>query len=345
MRKVYVGIDVGSKRCAASAIDARGGILDSSVFKTSGSNLVEFVQRQKGEVRVLMEEGELAGWVYRTLLPHAKSVEASDPRRNAWIAKASRKDDRTDALKLAELLRLGSYSPVYHPEDDYMAAFKSAVKHYERIAREVSRMMVRIKARLRSQGVITSGMKVYGARGRLHAIRTVDNQAVREILEQEYRILDNLTREKSKARSLVIRLSRGFPVIERLKKIPGVGPVLSARFVAYVQDPHRFNKRSLARFSQLGIVKRSSDGVSLGREHLEKSGNGALKDLSRKAFQGALKTKKPNGIKTFYARSLSRTKNADHARLNTQRKVLGTMNAMWRDGTEYSDEVFLRKGA
>jgi transposase len=184
MRKVYVGIDVGSKRCAASAIDARGGILDSSVFKTSGSNLVEFVQRQKGEVRVLMEEGELAGWVYRTLLPHAKSVEASDPRRNAWIAKASRKDDRTDALKLAELLRLGSYSPVYHPEDDYMAAFKSAVKHYERIAREVSRMMVRIKARLRSQGVITSGMKVYGARGRLHAIRTVDNQAVREILEQ-----------------------------------------------------------------------------------------------------------------------------------------------------------------
>jgi transposase len=164
-------------------------------------------------------------------------------------------------------------------------------------------------------------------------------------LTQEYRILDNLTREKSKARSLVIRLSRGFPVIERLKKIPGVGPVLSARFVAYVQDPHRFNKRSLARFSQLGIVKRSSDGVSLGREHLEKSGNGALKDLSRKAFQGALKTKKPNGIKTFYARSLSRTKNADHARLNTQRKVLGTMNAMWRDGTEYSDEVFLRKGA
>ena len=286
MRKVYVGIDVGSKRCAAAAIDARGRIVDSSEFKTSGSNLVDFIQSQKGEVRVLMEEGELAGWVYRTLLPNAKSVEASDPRRNAWIAKASRKDDRTDALKLAELLRLGSYSPVYHPEDEDMAAFKSAVKHYDRIAREVSRVMVRIKARLRSQGVITSGMKVYG-----------------------------------------------------------VGPILSARFVAYVQDPHRFNKRALARFSQLGIVKRSSDGVSLGREHLEKSGNGALKDLSRKTFQGALRTKKPNGVKTFYARSLSRTKNADHARLNAQRTILATMNAMWRDSTEYSDEVFLGKGA
>lgn len=115
MRRVYIGIDLGSKTCAAAAIDAREGLLAAEQFKTTERNLIAFVKAQKGKAGVLIEECELAGWVMRTFLPHPESVEVSDPKHNAWISKGSWKSDPVDALKLAKLLRLGSYSPHLPP--------------------------------------------------------------------------------------------------------------------------------------------------------------------------------------------------------------------------------------
>ena len=86
-------------------------------------------------------------------------------------------------------------------------------------------------------------------------------------------------------------------------------------------------------------MKRSSDGSPLGREHLSKEGNAVLKDVSRTAFERARATRRSSGIKEFYASSLERTGSETKARLNTQRKILAVMLAIWRDGTEYSDEL------
>ena len=157
MKKVYVGIDVGSKQCSAASINSNGKLLDAETFRTTEGNLISFVARQKGEVKVLIEEGELAGWVMRTLTPHARSVEVSDPKRNAWIAKATNKNDRIDALKLAELLRLGSYSVVYHPEEDEMAAFKIVVKQYDEASKRLARVKCQIKGSLESTGYHHTG--------------------------------------------------------------------------------------------------------------------------------------------------------------------------------------------
>src|SRR5450759_3948277 len=105
MRKLYVGIHLGRNPCDGAVRDSKGKLLETCGFPTSGKNLIDFVGKQKGEVMVLVEECELAGWVMRTLLPHAKSVEVSDPKHNAWIARGKRKSDPIDAAKLSELLR------------------------------------------------------------------------------------------------------------------------------------------------------------------------------------------------------------------------------------------------
>jgi hypothetical protein len=56
-------------------------------------------------------------------------------------------------------------------------------------------------------------------------------------------------------------------------------------------------------------------------------------------------TKRTNGIKDFYLRSLTSTGKETSARLNTQRKILAIMLAVWRDGTDYSDELVTGKRA
>jgi transposase len=345
MRKVYVGIDVGSKQCSAASINSRGKLIEAETFRTSEMNLISFLKRQKGEVGVLIEEGELAGWVMRTLLPYASSVEVSDPKRNAWIAKGTNKSDRVDALKLAELLRLGSYSIVYHPEEVEMATFRVVVKQFDESSKRLAKVKCQVKARLRCQGIMTSGTVVYGKMGREKALQKVEDPHVRRAIERDYELMDYLARDKADAMRQVSMMSKRFPVIKRLMRIPGVGIILASRFVAIVGNPHRFNKRTLASFSRLGIVKRSSDGSRLGPEHIDKSGNPKMKDISRKAFERAIGTKRMNGIKDFYLGSLKRTGNETSARLNTQRKILAIMLAVWRDGTEYSDELVTGKRA
>lgn len=328
-----------------AAREESGELLERRTFKTSRKGIIAGVARYGFETAVMMEEGEMAGWAYRTLLPYVEQVIVCDPRRNAWIAKGKNKNDEVDAEKLSELLRIKSFTPVYHTMDEEIAAFKAAVKHYEEATERAARQMVQIKARFRTNGVFPEGKMVYGTPGRCEYLFKVDNSSIRLILAQEYDLLDYLTGKKAEAMALVVKMSHEFPVIERFKKIPGVGPVLAARFVAYVQDPNRFNRSGLWKFSCLGVVTRISDGVSLGRQYLDKSGVSQMKDLSRKAFDGAMRTRDRNGIQIYFKRSHRKCGNLDHARLSTQRKILSMMNAMWRDDTGYSDEMFLGLGA
>lgn len=338
MKKVYIGIDLGSKTCAAAAFSQRGTLLDSEQFKTSERNLIGFVTRQEGRAKVLVEECDLADWVLRVLEPYAESVEACDAKRNRWIAMDTVKSDPGDAKKLGELLRVGSYSPVYHSPDHSIVTLRQAVKQYDHLKKRIVGQKSRIKAHLRQQGILTEGSRVYGSRGREDAMGLVSDEAIVEILRSDYRILDALTCERNQMLKLLSSLSARFAVIPAYLKMPGVGVITACRFAAYVQTPHRFsNVGGLCKYSALGVAGRSSGGKQLSRRRLDKAGNAALKDVSRTIFEAAMRRHDNNLFKRSFQESLARTGNADHARLSTQRKILAVMRAMWRDGTEYCD--------
>jgi transposase len=334
-------MDIGSKECAVVVVDSRGRQVDACVFRTSERNLLDFAMKHHGAI-VLIEECEIASWVRSVLKPYVSSVIVCDPKRNAWVAKGGNKNDKLDAAKLAELNRMGSYAEVWHSDDQDLIGLKALVKHYDETSRRLAALKCQIKARYRTQGIFTRGDAVFGC-GRNKALSLVCNTLARMAIEQDLCLHDHLVEAKVEARKLVVAASARFEVIGRLVKIPGVGPILAARFVACVADPHRFNRGALNSYSCLAVVKRSSDGSPIGREHLGKAGNSLLKDVSRTAFERALACRKPNGIKEFYENSLERTGNRNKARLNTQRKILAIMKAMWRDSTEYSDELVMKK--
>jgi Transposase len=66
-------------------------------------------------LQVTLEEGTCAAWLHDLLKPHVTGVLVCDPRKNALL-KSGNKNDRIDARKLADLLRTGLLSPVYHGE-------------------------------------------------------------------------------------------------------------------------------------------------------------------------------------------------------------------------------------
>jgi hypothetical protein len=87
------------------------------------------------------------------------------------------------------------------------------------------------------------------------------------------------------------------------------------------------------------VSHRSSNGKPLRRPRLDRFGCGRLKDVSRKAFDVAIRSRHDNGFKRAYLRALETTNDKTHARLTVQRKIVSTLRAMWLTKSRYCDEV------
>ena len=199
-------------------------------------------------------------------------------------------------------------------------------------------MKLKILARLRAEGVIARAPGAFSENGRELITGAIEDSFRREAIQQLYRLHDHEAQAQQEAFDLMKRQARHFPVIERLQEVPGIGLRLACRFVAYIQNPHRFaTKRKLWRYCRLGITRPESNGKLLHYQKLDHNGVGRLKDLSRKAFHGAMACSKSNVFQRFYNASVERTGNAVHARLSTQRKILTVLWTLWKKGTRYDD--------
>ena len=340
MKELYMGIDLGVKVCAWHVLDKKGNTVDKGEFETSERLLIDSACGHPGNVNVLFEECELSGWAYRALLPFVKEVKACDPRHNAWIAKAGNKSDAVDAYKLAEHLRINRYVEVYNPDDEGMAAFKKAVQQEVRLSKSVAKGKLQLKAQLRREGVQYSGGEPYSVKGIKKLAEKIQNETVRELILQNFRMMKHLEEEKKIAIMRLSSFQSRLPILRDFLEVPGVGIQTSCRFVAFVQTPYRFSSiRKLWKYCRLAVIKRSSDGKPIGRERLDRNANGILKDMTRKVFNAALRCRKDNLFSRTYKRSLARTKNDVHARLSTQRKIVSVLYAMWRDGAKYNDLI------
>jgi transposase len=339
MDQVYVGLDLGSSLFQQVAVNPAGAVTLDRSFSTSEANLRKAFADLKGEIQVHLEAGELAPWAASVISPLVKRIVCSHPATNAWIAKDADKCDRIDAFKLAELLRLHRFKEVHYPQQQSRRDFKTLVQHYDELTAQQARLKTKLKARLRMQGVIVTGERLFSAAGRKPVLAKVKSRDVRLAIGQLYEVLDQSIIAQVQARLLMLRAAQAFPEIKLLRTVPGVGPIGACRFSAYIHTPQRFSsKRKLWKYCRLSVSQRSSNGKPLRRPRLDRSGCGRLKDVSRKAFEVAMRVRKENGFKHAYLQALESTHDAVHARLTVQRKIVSTLRAIWLSHLPYREQ-------
>ncbi len=301
MSEVYVGLDLGSSSFHEVAINGAGLLIVNRSFSTSEMNLRRAFSDLHGELHVHLEASELAPWVSAVITPLVHRVVCSHPAANAWIAKDADKCDRIDAFKLAELLRLNRFKEVY-PQEKARREFK--VQHYDELTAQQARLKTKLKARLRMQGVIVTGERLFSSAGRKPVLAQVSSRDVRTAITQLYAVLDQSVAAQGQAKLLMLRAAQAFSEIKLFRTVPGVGPIGACRFSAYVHTPQRFSsKRKLWKYCRLSVSQRSSNGKPLRRPRLDRSGYGRLKDVSRKAFEVAVHARQDNGFKRAYQQS------------------------------------------
>lgn len=337
-QSIFIGLDLGSTRCQQTAVNADGSLSFSRSIPTSEQHLRSAFAKLSGDVRVHLESGELAAWAHSIIKPLVSQIVVSHPRTLAWIAKDANKTDAIDARKLAELLRLNQVHPVYYEQSEMRRTFKQLVTHYEQLSRDQARLKSKIKARLRCVGIIRTDSALFSNSGQSALLARFADEYGRAVFARLFAVLDQLLASLGEAKKQMIEFSRRFPEVALLQTAPGVGIITACRFVAYLQTPRRFsNKQKLWRYCRLGITRRESNGKRLAHPRLDVAGVGSLKDCSRKVFEAARRTKSNNSFKHFYEQSLENTKNAVHARLSTQRKILATLRAMWLTMQPFQD--------
>src|SRR6202167_3182034 len=186
----YIGLDVHQATISAAVLDSDGRLMMESILETKAATILQFVHGLRGSLHITFEEGTCAAWLHALLQPYVTRVVVCDPRKNALL-KSGNKNDRIDARKLADLLRSGLLSPVYHGENG-LRVLKELARSYLTLTRDTTRVMNRLKALYRSWAIPCAGQRVYAPRYRNQWLAKITEAGVRRRAEIYYQQLDAL---------------------------------------------------------------------------------------------------------------------------------------------------------
>lgn len=152
MATYYIGADVHVNNTEL-AVEYRHKIVQRYSVPTSIPAISALLGSLQGKKILAMEEGPMAGWLYRNLNGKVDQFVVSEPRRNKLISSEGDIDDKIDSGKLAVLLRGHFLKAVHHTNDDHRAHLKHWINLYHDRIRDAVRDINKIRACCRMHGV------------------------------------------------------------------------------------------------------------------------------------------------------------------------------------------------
>jgi transposase len=102
----YIGLDIHKKTIAYCIKGIDGVTVNQGTVAAERKALTRWLSELPGPWYGAMEATIFTGWVYDFLKPHALEVKVAHPEMLKAITAAKKKNDRADAEKIADLLRV-----------------------------------------------------------------------------------------------------------------------------------------------------------------------------------------------------------------------------------------------
>ena len=339
----YVGADVDCKMTEL-AVERNGKIRARDRVPTDIKSLGNFLKSITGRKAMVIEEGPMAGWLYRNLKSKVDDFVVCDPRRNKLISCDGDKDDAIDAGDLAALLRGGYLRKVYHTVDENRLALKEVVALYHDRVRESVRQINKLRGCCRSHGIRIPG----GALKNPFVRKQWLKQLTPAVLARQISILwigfDAVAKQVEMARKEIARRSKSYPIIGFWKDLPGVGPIRAVTLFAYLDTPWMFGSpKRLWRYCGVGLKRCASGSDKYGRPkpgnlRLFRGINRRLKDAIMGAALSAV-GQSNNPFAEHYERMVRNGVTPSNARHTIARKMLSVMWGMWKTNCRYDESL------
>lgn len=342
----YVGMDVHRDTISVAVLEEGGGLLMQSVVATQAEAILDFIRGIRGVVQVTFEEGTHSAWLYDVLVRRVARLVVCDPRKNGLL-KSGSKSDAIDARKLAELLRAGMLTAVYHGETSGLAVQHMA-RSYSQLTEDTTRVMARLKAVFRGQAVSCVGKKLYGQRYRQEYLAQL-NGGLRRRAEYLYEELDALQPLRHAVRREMLVECRKHAAVQWLQSVPFLGPIRAALLIGRVQTPHRFrSKRQFWSYCGLGLETRDSGEYRVVNGQVERrrrpalirglnwNHNHEMKHLFKSTATAA--SVRPGVWRQFYLELLAKGMRPEMARLTLARKIAAITLKIWKKGELFNGD-------
>lgn len=337
-RTHFIGVDVHCQFCEIAVLTTAGQVVRRDRCATTVPALREVVVAVPRPRQLVIEEGPLAGWLWRELHTEVERMVVSEPRRNRLIAKDGDKDDDLDAEKLAQLLRGGYVKEVHQVDSLERAVFKQQVALYHHRVRQRVREGLRLTSLFRQHGVMIRE-KAYVAVEDRPALRErlPANPVLHELVRALWVSYDGLVEQEETWRKGLVRAAQTIEVVRRFTELPGVSWVRAATLYAYLDTPWRYRSKS-ALWKYLGIgLERQRSGN--GPEHLgvPRRAHRLLKNTILGAALSAVVAGN-NPFADVHGRWIKQGLAAKLARRNVARALAATLWGLWKNGSAYRPE-------
>ena len=344
----FAGLDAHAVTCTLAVMSASGKRLTSQVLETNGRVLVDAIRGIAGRVHLCIEEGTQSAWLHEILSPQVAELVVAVPEKNEGA-----KDDLRDAWARADDLRTGRIKTRVYKAPKHLAALRSAAIAYRLATQDVVRSKNRLKAVLRSRGILAD-TNVYDPAARKKWLKQLP-AGPQKLAEWLGRELDEIAPLRDHAEDWLRKESKSHAIIRTLATGPGMGPIRTAQLVAIVGTPHRFRtSRQFWSYCGLAIVCRSSSDWARNKQGAWARANvHQTRGLTRKRqpvlkaiFKGAATTviaQLPDDpLRAHYQRMLDSGIKPNLAKLTVARRIAAIVLSMWKHEEVYDPKRHLK---
>lgn len=345
MTTYYIGADVHSKTTEI-AVEKSKKIMARYSVPTSVTSIAQVLDTLAGKKYFAIEEGPMAGWLYRNLKDKVDQFIVCDPRRNKLITSDGDKDDPIDAAKIACLLRGGYLRSIYHSDNQARLELKHWVSLYHDRVRDAVRHLNKIRARGRMHGLTIPRAALRDPAKRQRWLDQIKLPSLARQLNMLWIGYDATAYQARLAKRQLSLLGGKYNIIKSWQQLPGLGPIRAATLFAYLDTPWRFKKKSqLWKYCGVGLQRTASGTDQKGRPkparlQMARAVNRTLKYAILGAALSAIK-QTDNTFKIDYERMVQNGIIPSNARHTIARKLLTVMWGMWKTNTQF-DECLCR---
>ncbi len=346
IQKKFVGLDVHRDTIAIVVIDEQGNSLIQSVVATEAEIIRDFLLGLRGEVNVTFEVGTQSNWLYHQTKSIVHKVVVCNPRHNKFLM-VGNKADLIDAEKLAQLLRLDSLTEVWQ-HSPAQFHLKELARTHENLVSDCVRVINRIKAIYRSQGIKCSGSTVYHPKERDLWMAKLEEAGKRHRAEILFAELDTLTQLRKQTKLEMLRKAGKHKDYKRLCQIPGLGFISVSYLLAHVGTPFRFkSKRQFWKYCGFAVNTHSSaDHLIIDGKLIKRIKQTSTRGLTRH-YSHRLKAvfkmaaQKSSGREPFcgyYENLIAKGTRPALAQVSLARKIAATTLSIWKNQSDFDEK-------
>jgi transposase len=283
MERQYVGIDLHRRRSVIVRRTPAGETIETVRIANDPLVMAAELAKAGPEPEVVLEATYGWYWLADLLEEMGAKVHLAHPLGNNWGNRRVKNDER-DATDLVDLLRLGRLAEAW-VAPPAVRELRELVRYRAKLVAMRSGLKSQVHAVLAKEGVSVPMTDLFGLAGRalldavpLGCAYTTRIESLRDLIELYDREVATLDGKVSRA----LAGHEGFRAIQR---IPGVGPVLGAVFVAEIGDVGRFDRpEQLASWAGLTPRHHESD-TTVRRGHITKQGSRLVRWAAVEAVQ------------------------------------------------------------